>query len=99
VSAAHPVTAIPVTAITDFAERAGTAPARRIFDDMATESSERLRSIRDELLRLETKDYWEVIDRGTNFDYVDAARKEKLKVFFGWFPSLSSERSLTNASS
>jgi hypothetical protein len=77
----------------------GEKYARQIFMDMKDERPERLRSIRDELLRLETKDYWEVIDRGTNFDYVDAARKEKLKVFFGWFPSLSSERSLTNASS
>jgi hypothetical protein len=77
----------------------GEKYARQIFVDMKDERPERLKSIRDELLRIETKDYWEVIDRGTNFDYVDAARKEKLKVFFGWFPSLSSERSLTNASS
>jgi hypothetical protein len=71
--------------------------ARKIFDDMKDERSERLRSIRDELLRIEAKDFWEVIDRGTNFDYVDAARKAQLKVFFSWFPSLSQERSVSNA--
>jgi hypothetical protein len=65
------------------------APARRIFDDMRDERPERLRSIRDELLRIEAKDFWEVIDRGTNFDYIDAARKEQLKIFFSWFPSLA----------
>jgi hypothetical protein len=65
-----------------------TAPARRIFDDMATESTERLRSIRDELLSITEKDFWEVTDRGTNFDYVDDARKAHLRQFFGWFPSL-----------
>ncbi|HEY8922886.1 MAG TPA: DUF2254 family protein [Polyangia bacterium] len=65
-----------------------TAPARRIFDDMATESSERLRSIRDELLSITSKDFWEVTDRGTNFDYVDDARKAHLRQFFAWFPSL-----------
>jgi hypothetical protein len=43
------------------------------------------------LLRVESKDFWEVIDRGTNFDYVDATRKAQLKVFFSWFPSLNKE--------
>jgi hypothetical protein len=63
--------------------------ARQIYEDMKDERPERLRSICDELLRIEDKDFWEVIDRGTNFDYVDDARKEKLKVFFSWFASLS----------
>jgi hypothetical protein len=58
---------------------------------MKDERAERLRSICDELLRIESKDFWEVIDRGTNFDYVDAGRKAKLKVFFSWFPSLTKE--------
>jgi hypothetical protein len=56
---------------------------------MKDEQPERLRSICDELLRIESKDFWEVIDRGTNFDYVDEQRKEKLKVFFSWFASLA----------
>jgi len=77
----------------------GDAHARQIFADMKDERPERLRSIRDELLRIESKDFWEVIDRGTNFDYVDAARKAQLKVFFSWFPSLSSEKGVTHASS
>jgi hypothetical protein len=63
--------------------------ARRIFTDMREERPERLRSIRDELLRTESKDFWEVIDRGTNFDYVDAQRKAQLRVFFSWFPALA----------
>jgi hypothetical protein len=65
--------------------------ARQIYDDMKDERPERLRSIRDEMLRIESKDFWEVIDRGTNFDYVDDARKAQLKVFFSWFPSLMKE--------
>jgi hypothetical protein len=69
----------------------GEAYARQIFDDMRDEQPERLRSICDELLRVESKDFWEVIDRGTNFDYVDATRKAQLKVFFSWFPSLNKE--------
>jgi hypothetical protein len=69
----------------------GVRFARQIFDDMKDERAERLRSICDELLRIESKDFWEVIDRGTNFDYVDDARKAQLKVFFSWFPSLKKE--------
>ncbi|HEY4187485.1 MAG TPA: DUF2254 family protein [Polyangia bacterium] len=63
-------------------------PAQKIFADMAMETTERLRSIRDELLSITTKDFWEVTDRGTNFDYVDEPRKARLREFFGWFPDL-----------
>jgi hypothetical protein len=63
-------------------------PARRIYLDMKEERADRLRSIRDELLAIKAKDFWEVIDRGTNFDYLDDARKAQLKVFFSWFESL-----------
>ncbi len=64
--------------------------ARAIFDDMAHESPERLRSIRDEMLSISSKDFWEVVDRGTNFDYLDDARKARLREFFGWFGRLGS---------
>jgi Predicted membrane protein (DUF2254) len=64
------------------------ARARQIYDDMALESGERLRSIRDEMLAITTKDFWEIIDRGTNFDYVDEGRKAKLREFFDWFLEL-----------
>jgi hypothetical protein len=73
-------------------DKRGETFARRIFTDMSGEPPERLRSIRDELLNLQTKDFWEVIDRGTNFDYLDQNRKAQLKVFFSWFPSLNEER-------
>ncbi|HZL21042.1 MAG TPA: DUF2254 family protein [Polyangia bacterium] len=65
------------------------ARAQAIFDDMANESAERLRSIRDEMLSITSKDFWEVVDRGTNFDYVPDARKEKLRQFFAGFPALA----------
>ena len=35
-----------------------------------------------------SRDFWEVIDRGQNFDYLDEERKRRLDEFFGWFPSL-----------
>ena len=65
-----------------------TELARAIQEDMATEKAERLASIRDELMAITTKDFWEVIDRGSNFDYLEPERKERLATFFSWFPQL-----------
>jgi hypothetical protein len=62
--------------------------ARQIYDDMKDERPERLRSIRDELLSVSSKDFWEVVDRGVNFDYLEPNRREKLRTFFSWFPRL-----------
>jgi hypothetical protein len=65
--------------------------ARIIFDDMKHERSERLRSIREELEKVESKDFWEVVDRGTNFDYLPPERKLALETFFAWFGRISGE--------
>jgi hypothetical protein len=73
---------------THYLMRGLEARARAIFQDMALESPERLRSIRDEMLRITSKQFWEVVDRGTNFDYLDDAHKEKLREFFARFPAL-----------
>jgi hypothetical protein len=62
--------------------------ARRVYDDMAGERPDRLASIRDELLRVESSEYWEVNDRGGNFDYLPPERKQRLAQFFGWFGAL-----------
>ncbi|HLK88617.1 MAG TPA: DUF2254 family protein [Polyangia bacterium] len=64
------------------------ARAQAIYEDMKNEAPERLRSIRDEMLAITSKDFWEVVDRGTNFDYVSSARKEKLRQFFSKFSAL-----------
>lgn len=62
--------------------------ARTIYADMAGEKPDRLASIREELLSITTKDFWEVIDRGSNFDYLEPERKQQLHTFFSWFPQL-----------
>ncbi len=68
----------------------GSEPlARRVWEDMRNENVDRMRSIRDELLAVESKEFWEVSDRGGNFDYLEPARKEMLKTFFGWFGQVS----------
>jgi hypothetical protein len=78
--------------------RGQTTHARTIHADMALETPERLRSIRDELLAVTSKDFWEVVDRGTNFDYLDDARKETLRAFFAWFGDLGPEARAVGAS-
>jgi hypothetical protein len=60
--------------------------ARRIWDDMSHERGDRLRSIHDELASVEAKDFWEIIDRGTNFDYLPPERKAALATFFAFGP-------------
>jgi hypothetical protein len=56
--------------------------ARRIWDDMRHEPAERLGSIHGELVAVEEKDFWEVSDRGGNFDYLPPARRALLGTFF-----------------
>jgi hypothetical protein len=74
---------------TYYLSRGMVARARQIYDDMAQEATERLRSIRDEMLSITSKEFWEITDRGTNFDYLDELRKAKLREFFDWFPALA----------
>ncbi len=61
--------------------------AKAIFEDMRGELPERLSSIREELASITSKDYWEISDRGINFDYIEPERRAMLKIFFGWFSS------------
>jgi hypothetical protein len=61
-----------------------------IFRDMATESGDRLRAIRDELARVESKDFWEIIDRGRNFEFMPEAQRKAMLTFFERFESLGS---------
>jgi hypothetical protein len=56
--------------------------ADRICADMRGEKPERMASIRAELVAVNEKEFWEVTDRGVNFDFLDPSRKEKLDEFF-----------------
>jgi hypothetical protein len=58
--------------------------ARVIANDMAEEPPERLLSIRRALESVTTKDFWEIIDRGRNFEYMPPAQRERLSQFFAW---------------
>lgn len=58
--------------------------ARLISKDMENEPRERLLSIRRTLERVTTKDFWEIIDRGRNFEYMPTPQREMLARFFAW---------------
>ncbi|MBL4848177.1 MAG: DUF2254 domain-containing protein [Planctomycetes bacterium] len=68
-----------------YLEHGAEEHARRIHADMIAERPERLLSLKTELLRIVDKDFWEVIDRGANFDFMPPERKLQLEVFFSWF--------------
>jgi hypothetical protein len=58
--------------------------ARVIADDMKHEPPDRLAAIRDQLMRVTSKDFWEIIDRGRNFEYMPPAQRSEMTAFFGW---------------
>jgi hypothetical protein len=58
--------------------------ARLIAKDMELEPKERLLVIRDELEQAKTKDFWEIIDRGRNFEYMPQKQRSCMPTFFEW---------------
>lgn len=60
------------------------AKARRIANDMKDEPVARLEAIFDSLFHITTKDFWEIIDRGRNFEFMPGAMRARLPEFFAW---------------
>ncbi|HEX6278170.1 MAG TPA: hypothetical protein VFZ53_34230 [Polyangiaceae bacterium] len=58
--------------------------ARLISRDMQHEPRARLVSIRHALENVTSKDFWEIIDRGRNFEYMPPGQRASLGTFFGW---------------
>lgn len=58
--------------------------ARLIAQDMQGEPPERLQSIRRALEAVTSKDFWEIIDRGRNFEFMPEKQRARLAEFFGW---------------
>jgi len=65
-------------------------PARKIYRDMKREPPVRLAALRDEMLRVEDREFWEINDRGVNLDYLPPERQVLVSTFFGWFEGLKS---------
>jgi len=59
-----------------------TERAASIASDMVGEDRERLHAARDHLAHVESKEFWEVIDRGRNFEYMPSKQKQQLPTFF-----------------
>ena len=70
---------------TFFLVRGESKRARYVFDDMVDEKTDRLRSIREELLTQSQPLFWELTDRGVNFAYLVPERRAKVSEFFEWF--------------
>jgi hypothetical protein len=64
--------------------RGDEAKARTISRDMEHEPADRLASIRRALEQVVSKDFWEIIDRGRNFEYMPPAQRACLSRFFSW---------------
>lgn len=58
--------------------------ARLISRDMAAEPIDRLAQIRDQLENVTSKDFWEIIDRGRNFEYMPPRQRACMAKFFSW---------------
>ncbi|HEY0138861.1 MAG TPA: DUF2254 family protein [Nannocystis sp.] len=66
--------------------------AKQIADDMAGEDHRRLRGMWQRLVRLDIREFWEVNDRGVNFEYLPPEQKALLPRFFAWFEGLRFEQ-------
>ena len=58
--------------------------ARAIARDMESEPTDRLRLIRIHLETVADKDFWEITDRGHNFEYMPPEQRACLGAFFTW---------------
>ncbi|MCG8424533.1 MAG: DUF2254 domain-containing protein [Proteobacteria bacterium] len=58
--------------------------ARLIAKDMKSEPKTRLQVIRDQLEKVQSEDFWEIIDRGRNFEYMPPEQRAKMATYFEW---------------
>lgn len=65
-----------------FLERGDQDRANRIVDDLRSEKRERLELLRDALLADDRAHFWELMDRGVNFRYLEPARRPLLQEVF-----------------
>jgi hypothetical protein len=58
--------------------------AKAIAHDMRDEPPIRLQAIYNQLGAVESKEFWEIIDRGRNFEYMPPKQRACLGQFFAW---------------
>ena len=59
---------------------------KKIAADMIGEDRERLNTAREHLVKVESKEFWEITDRGRNFEYMPPKQKDQLDKFFAMLP-------------
>jgi hypothetical protein len=64
--------------------RGEQAKARSIADDMREDRDVDVRRLRKQLQKVKSKDFWEIIDRGRNFEYMPDTQRAQLGLFFEW---------------
>jgi hypothetical protein len=67
-----------------YLSRGAEEPARRIAADMSEEPRARLEAIYGALAAVTSKDFWEIIDRGRNFEFMPEPQRVELATFFRW---------------
>jgi hypothetical protein len=65
-----------------FLQQGNEKYADLIRRDMRHENSARLSAIQDEILAVKERKFWEITDRGHNFDYVDDELRPRVREFF-----------------
>ncbi len=73
-----------------FLHRDAVELAEQIRFDMRDEPAARLRKIRDDILTVDERKFWEVTDRGFNFDWVPGEMRHHITAFFA--PMLQDDR-------
>ena len=61
--------------------------ARRVADAFRGVPPQMSRQIEEGLAAVTTPEFWEVTDRGVNFDYIPEPQRGKLREFFRLIPS------------
>jgi hypothetical protein len=68
-----------------YLEHGADKKAWQIAEDMRDEPRERLTAIHRQLAAVLSKDFWEIIDRGRNFEFMPDTQRAQLQTFFAWF--------------
>jgi hypothetical protein len=67
------------------------AKAKTIANDMRDDTDVDVRRLRTQLEKVKSKDFWEIIDRGRNFEYMPEPQREQLGLFFQWLEEARSQ--------
>ena len=59
--------------------------AEKIYHDMKIEDIKFLESVKEDLFKVRTSEFWEIEDRGVSFYYLEEDKRKYVEEFFDWF--------------